>query len=146
MDAGKEVNLLTRKGVKPTANRILVLRAVWTSAQPLSMSDLESVLAPMDKSSIFRTLNLFVSHQLLHAIEDGSGILRYEVCDAKDQCTLADMHTHFYCESCHQTFCFKTIHIPEIDLPEGFTMHSVNYMVKGICPRCAAKPVSLPDF
>ena len=92
----------------------------------------------MDKSSIFRVLNLFVEHHIVHVIEDGSGTLKYEICDSQE-CSIADMHTHFYCEKCHKTFCFKAIQIPEIDLPEGFSMNSVNYVVKGICPKCAAR-------
>lgn len=139
MNTADENEILERKGVKPTANRILVLRALLASTQPVSLPELETSMPTMDKSSIFRVLGLFVEHHIAHALEDGSGIMKYEICDGEDQCTLDDMHTHFYCEVCHQTFCFKTIHIPEIALPEGFVMHSINYMVKGICPKCARK-------
>ena len=31
----------------------------------------------------------------------------------------------------------KEIPVPSIELPEGFHMHFVNYMVKGICKDCA---------
>lgn len=82
-------------------------------------------------------LTLFVAHHVAHAIEDGSGVLKYEICGGEDACTIDDMHTHFYCELCHRTFCFKSIHVPTVELPEGFTMTSVNYMVKGICPECS---------
>ena len=37
------------------------------------------------------------------------------------------------------TFCFPSIHIPVVDLPEGFRLHSINYMVKGVCRECAAR-------
>ena len=48
------------------------------------------------------------------------------------------MHTHFYCEVCHRTFCLKTIGVPVVDLPAGFVTHSINYIVKGICDKCSA--------
>ena len=132
--------ILAHKGVKPTANRILVLRAMLSAQYPVSLPEMVQTLSTMDKSSIFRVLNIFQQHHVVHTIEDGSGVLKYEVCDGVDECTLSDMHTHFHCEVCHKTYCFKAIRIPAIDLPEGFTMSSVNYMVKGVCSRCAKRP------
>ncbi len=129
--------MLEKRGVKPTSNRIIVLKALIAAARPVSLSELDEIIGTMDRSSIFRVLTLFAANHVVHALEDGSGVLRYEMCDGEDQCTLDDMHTHFYCESCHRTYCFKQIHIPAIEMPEGFAMHSINYMVKGICPHCA---------
>lgn len=105
----------------------------------LSLIELETLLGTVDRSTIFRTLNHFLAHHMVHDIEDGSGSLKYEVCPDEDTCTVDDMHTHFYCEVCHRTFCFPSIHIPVVDLPEGFRLHSINYMVKGVCRECAAR-------
>lgn len=132
-------SMMAQRGIKPTPNRILVLRAMLAAARPVSLPELETILETMDKSSIFRVLGLFARHHLVHAIEDGSGTSKYEACHGERECTLDDMHTHFYCESCRQTFCFPAIHIPPVTLPEGFVMTSINYMVKGICARCADK-------
>ena len=131
--------ILKCKDVKPTPNRILVLNALLDAAHPVSMGDLESAIETMDRSSIFRTLTLFVQHDIVRSIEDGSGSLKYEVCGGEQHCTIADMHPHFYCESCHETSCFEDIHIPEVALPSGYHVHSVNYMVKGLCPKCVRK-------
>ena len=133
-----ENRLLQTRGIKPTANRILVLRALLKAGRPTSLPELECELETVDKSTIFRTLTLFLAHHVIHAIEDGSGSLKYEVCASECECTVDDMHTHFYCERCHQTFCFKHIQVPVVDLPEGFAIQSINYMVKGICAACSA--------
>lgn len=135
-----ENRLLQTRGIKPTANRILVLRALLKARRPTSLPELECELETVDKSSIFRVLCLFVEQHVAHAIEDGSGVLKYEACSGETQCTLSDMHAHFYCEGCHRTYCFKTTHIPTVDMPEGFTANSINYMIKGICPHCSLKP------
>ena len=137
MDCTYDCPILERKGVNPTPNRIIVFKALIAAARPLSLSELDEVIGTMDRSSIFRVLILFASNHVVHSIEDGNGVLRYEVCNGEDECTLDDMHTHFYCERCHRTYCFKSIHIPAIEMPDGFTMSSINYMVKGICPHCA---------
>lgn len=140
MIQAQEANrLLEKKGVKATPNRILVLRALIDIARPVSLSELEEILPTMDKSSIFRVLTFFAEQHLVHDIEDGSGLLKYEACTSETACALEDMHAHFYCEVCKQTFCFRTTHIPEIDYPEGFVVHAINYMAKGVCPHCARK-------
>lgn len=132
-------DILARKHVKPTPNRILVLDALLKADHPVSMAELDEIIETMDRSSIFRVLTLFGQHDVIHTIEDGSGSLKYEVCTSEDHCSVADMHVHFYCESCHETTCFEDIHIPPITLPDGFHTHAVNYMVKGLCPTCAAR-------
>lgn len=131
-------NLLTGKGVKPTANRILVMRELTKVSHPVSLADLEESLAfSMDKASIFRVLELFAEKDVVHVIEDGSRSLKYELCQGGVRHRISDQHVHFYCEQCKQTYCFKTVNVPMIDVPDGFKPHSINYMIKGICPACS---------
>lgn len=132
-------DILAAKSVKSTPNRLLVLHALLRAGHPVSLTDLETDLETMDRSSIFRVLTLFGSHDIVHSIEDGSGSLKYEVCHGEHSCTVDDMHVHFYCESCQRTTCFEDIHIPQVPLPPGYHPRSVNYMVKGLCPTCSAK-------
>ena len=73
----------------------------------------------------------------MHVIEDGGDGVRYELCRrSHDAETDDDLHVHFYCEKCRQTYCLEHIAIPEVELPEGFQQTSVNFMVKGVCPEC----------
>lgn len=127
---------LEAKGIKPTANRILVLKTLTDEATPLSLGNMERILVTMDKSSIFRALTLFLEHDVVHAFEDGRGVLNYEVCEEEGKCDHHDGHIHFYCESCQRSFCLEDIYIPSFDLPEGFSPHSVSFVIKGECPDC----------
>ena len=53
-------NILKKKGVKPTSNRLLVMKELLKATHPLSLANLESSLGySMDKASIFRVLELF---------------------------------------------------------------------------------------
>lgn len=133
------INKLEAKGIKPTANRILVLKVLEKERTPLSLSHLERLMVSMDKSSIFRTLTLFLEHDVVHAFEDGRGILNYELCEEEGKCDHHDGHIHFYCESCQRSFCMEDIHIPSFVLPEGFFPHSVSFVIKGECPECRKK-------
>ncbi len=131
--------IMERKGVKPTSNRILVLNALLQAAHPVSLSELDAIIQTMDRSSIFRALGVFLGADIVHGIEDGSGSLKYEVCHAGEHCSIADMHVHFHCEECRTTFCFESLPVPGVSLPAGFAAHSVNYMVKGLCPKCGRR-------
>lgn len=127
---------LKLKGVKPTANRILVYKTLAGLDYPVSLADIEALLLQMDKSSIFRVLTLFHEHDVVHSFEDGRGVLNYELCLSEGACNMKDSHVHFYCESCQRSFCLDHVNIHDIPLPEGFHAHSLSFVVKGECPEC----------
>lgn len=131
--------LLEQHGIKLTANRILIAKVMSTLDYPISMKELETMLLTMDKSSIFRTLSHFKSHHLVHQMEDGNDIVRYELCHSHSEEEDEDIHVHFYCEHCHRTFCLNEISVPQVNLPVGYRQTAVNYMIKGICPDCSQR-------
>ena len=136
--------LLTQHGIKPTSNRILVLRTILDSDRPLSLMDIEANLDTLEKSSIFRVLMLLLRHGVVHTVEDGRGIVNYELChsDSEGHCAPEDLHAHFYCEVCHELTCLPSIPVPKVELPNGYTMQSANYTIKGICPKCQSSAQS----
>ena len=139
----EEKSLITRMeshGIRPTANRIRIAEALAREPRPMTLTELETQLETIDKSNIFRALNLFRKKHFVHLIEDGCEGTRYELChsdhaEEEDD----DMHVHFHCEVCHKTFCIKEVPVPSVSLPAGFRPETADYMVKGVCPACAAK-------
>ena len=130
------VALMQEHGIKPTANRILILRTLLEEHRPLSMIEIETLLESVDKSIISRTLSAFRAHRLLHMLEDGGGSLRYEVCRCAEDEADTDRHVHFHCEVCGRTFCLEQIPVPAVDFPAGFEARQTNYMAQGVCPDC----------
>lgn len=133
----EEISILQSRGVKETPNRILVLRELRHAHRPMSLSELEAQIGTLDKSSIFRVLNLFVETEVAHAINGVDGMTRYEACSGHDHCSIDDMHPHFYCTGCHRHFCLVDTPLPQLSFPEGFEAKSVNLMATGLCPECA---------
>lgn len=130
--------ILGKAGVSATPNRILVVKELAAADSPLSLSELELSLDTLDKSSIFRVLTLLAAHDVVHAVEDGRGIAKYELCRATDRLQADDdMHCHFYCTGCRRTFCLSDVKVPDVEVPEGFNVKGVNFMLKGICADCA---------
>ena len=136
MEGEKCIQLLEAHGISATPNRVIVLKALDSSIQPQSLAELEIKIDSIDRSNIFRALTLFREHHLVHAIEGTGDGTRYELCHSHHDDHDDDLHPHFYCEECQQTYCLDGVELPEIELPAGFKQHSANYMIKGTCPHC----------
>ena len=130
-------HLLEEHGVKATPNRLLVARALTSAGRPLSLMELEAQLETIDKSAIFRTLGAFKDAHLVHVLEDSGEGVRYELCHSHHHDHDDDIHVHFYCTKCHRTFCLEDTPVPPVQVPEGYEVESVSYLLKGVCPECA---------
>lgn len=128
---------LEEREIKPTAMRLLILKTMSGFQRAFSLLDLEMTLDTVDKSTLSRTINLFLKHHLVHCIDDGSGSVKYSVCSSECNCDIEDLHVHFYCTNCHKTYCLRNIHIPAVSLPQHFTLKSINYVMKGLCDHCS---------
>ena len=71
---------LEQREIKPTAIRLLILKTMMQHKEAFSLLDLENELDTVDKSTIYRTITLFLAHHLIHGIDDGTGSLKYAVC------------------------------------------------------------------
>lgn len=136
MDEAKSIEMLLEHGIRPTANRIMLVRTLAEAERPLTMTELENLVDTIDKSNIFRALALFREQHLVHVLQDGADAVRYELCHSHDEEHDNDVHAHFYCERCGQTYCLNDIPIPMVALPEGYRMSTINYLIKGVCPKC----------
>lgn len=128
---------LKKRNIKPTASRLLIFKAMQQFDKAFSLTDLETELGTVNKSTIFRTLTLFHDHLLIHTIDDGSGSMKYSICSDSCTCSLEDMHVHFTCTHCENTYCLESISIPSIQLPEKFLLESINFVMKGLCNQCS---------
>lgn len=131
------LELMDHHGVKVTANRLVIARALAAAARPLSMTELEDAVETIDKSNVFRTLTLFRESRLVHALEDTGEGIRYELCRSHHDDEDDDLHPHFYCIHCHRTFCLHGSAVPSVSVPEGFELQSVSCLVRGLCPDCS---------
>lgn len=131
------IDILNRREIRPTAIRLLVLKGMMQFERAFSLHDLEDQLDTIDKSTLSRTINLFLAHHLIHCIDDGSGSLKYSVCGNDCNCSVSELHAHFYCLKCHRTFCLRNIPVPMVELPRHFTLESINYVLKGCCEDCS---------
>lgn len=128
---------LTDKKINPTAMRLLVLNFLLKQNTAVRLTDIEKGMEPADRTTIYRTLKTFEEKGLVHSIDDGTGFPKYALCaDACDADEHHDLHVHFYCLKCKETFCLPNSKIPDVSLPDKFHSSEMNLVVKGICDQC----------
>ncbi|MDD3741587.1 MAG: Fur family transcriptional regulator [Bacteroidales bacterium] len=129
-------SILTKRNIKPTAMRELVLKVLTEQKAAISLFELENKFERADRSTLYRTLKTFEENKLIHSINDGSGSVKYALCHDSCECNTEDLHVHFLCKKCKQTFCLHEISIPAIIIPSQFVLEDVNVILKGICANC----------
>jgi Fur family transcriptional regulator, ferric uptake regulator len=135
MDTVQEI--LVSRNVKPTAMRELVLKVLMNREAAINLYELENEFDKADRVTLYRTLKTFEEKKLIHAIDDGTGAIKYALCKAGCECGPLDLHVHFYCTKCNKTFCLEDVSVPTINLPDNFNVESTNMVVKGLCSGCA---------
>ena len=131
-----EENILRQRNIKPTAMRLLVAEKLLAQQYAISHKELAELFDRADSITLFRTLKTFLENKLIHTIDDGTGIVKYALCQSNCSCNPSDQHTLFHCSQCKRTFCLIDAEIPSINIPQNFTLEGVNLVLKGRCDRC----------
>ncbi len=127
---------LENRAISPTAMRLLVLDQLKKASVAMSLADLEIALDQADRTTIYRSLKKFEENKLIHSIEDGTGSVKYALCESNCQCTPEFTHAHFHCNNCEQTFCLRNVHLPDLSLPKNFVAENSSFVIKGRCDHC----------
>ncbi|WP_410005547.1 Fur family transcriptional regulator [Aequorivita nionensis] len=134
----KIVQLLESKGIRPTAMRLMTYKRLAELEVAISLGDLEKDFKVSERSTLFRTMKAFEEKGIVHQIEDGTGVIKYALCEENCECEVGnDLHLHFHCNNCNETVCLTEHKIPHISLPDGYITEDINLVVKGICEKCS---------
>lgn len=130
-------DLFEKHKIRLTAMRQLIYEFLVKQDSAVSLTEVETALSPSDRTTLYRTLQAFEKHGLVHRIDDGSGVAKYALCP--NDCNPNhhhDLHLHFRCKYCHKTVCLTDRKIPPINLPPGFQADDMDLVVKGVCDEC----------
>lgn len=124
-------------GRRKTTSQHAVLTILQTEDEALSHEGISSRLPePMDRVTIYRTLNRFVEDGLVHRIVADDGRQYFASCEAGCAHGKVDHgHLHFRCVLCDKVEC-----LPEqvdFKLPAGYRADNYNIMLSGTCGGCA---------
>ena len=134
----KIVQLLESKGIRPTAMRLMTYKRLVELKVAISLGDLDKDFKVSERSTLFRTIKTFEEKGVVHQIEDGTGVIKYALCEENCECEVGnDLHLHFHCNKGNETVCLTEHKIPHISLPDGYITEDINLVVKGICEKCS---------
>ncbi|CAM1369089.1 Fur family transcriptional regulator [Tenacibaculum xiamenense] len=133
----KVEQLLKSKNIRVTAMRLLIFQLLAEKNVAVALSDIEKAFEKSDRTTLYRTIKTFEENDIVHQIDDGTGVIKYALCQKDCNCEIeTDLHLHFRCNVCEQTICLTDHKIPQIKIPDGFIAENVNLVVKGICDKC----------
>ena len=132
--------LLTRHNLRLTAIRIQVLEVFLNRKDAVSQADLEEVLGPVDRITLYRTLRTFEACGIIHRAVDATEKLKFALCSG--HCSLhvhVDTHAHLYCERCQRTLCLEDMAPPAVPAQANYQVKSAFLALHGICNECAVQ-------
>ena len=130
---------LRAAGLRGTSASIAVLKALEAAALPLSHDELESLVAPIDRVTLYRVLDRLVAAGLAQRIESAERAGRYVAVQSR-----AD--SYFECNVCHRVTALP----PDPALPalldhmrrqlekQGLESTQTVFRVQGTCSACRA--------
>jgi Fur family ferric uptake transcriptional regulator len=138
MNASTETLLLAKKEISVTPIRLLVLQTFLKHPQAFSLKELEEKLFFSERSTIFRTLQLFEKKGIVHEIFSSDGIKSFALCaDCEDE-THQDQHAHLKCKKCQAVFCILLNTQILISSASDYQIDDIQVFVNGICKTCNA--------
>jgi Fur family ferric uptake transcriptional regulator len=126
--------LLKQNGLKITQNRLDVLSVFLGSEKAFSLLDLEKLLqSKHDRSSIFRSLQVYSDIGILDKFCNASGTTIYTFNQHKPDC---NGHSHFKCKDCDNVVSLPNLPQVYLELLGKNKMETVNLLIEGTCEKC----------
>ncbi|MGB9731286.1 MULTISPECIES: Fur family transcriptional regulator [Calditerrivibrio] len=125
--------ILKRFNIRPNRNRIKILNAIIGQDHTISAVELIGDLKDIDKTTIYRTLELFEKRMIIMKDVDLDGVGHY--CVRLEQ---TEPHTHFYCRECHKTICKEIDKSIELNIVDEM-VDSIEIKIVGVCKNCLQK-------
>lgn len=129
MDA--TIELLESKGIKPSLQRIMVMKYLCEHRTHPTVdeiySELHETMPTLSKTTIYNTLTLFEKAGAIQTITIDNNNLRFDA-DTK-------VHAHFRCKRCNRIFDFEINNV-DAHIPSSFRIDESQMYFTGICSNC----------
>jgi Fur family ferric uptake transcriptional regulator len=129
--------LLAAKGVRPTKQRVEVLRELGRERDDVTAQDLWRRLRGRDSSTglatVYRTLSLLSEKGVVDSFAHHGTELCYRLCTDTH-------HHHLVCTSCHRVVeveqCGLDVWLDEVSSSHGFVATDHRVEITGLCATC----------
>ena len=128
--------LIRNTHARVTTTRVKVLEFLLAQTRSLTHHEIQQQLAKasdIDSVTLYRVLDWLTAQQLVHRIGGADQVWRFSAGGGQE----AHEHAHFQCTKCATLTCFTEVKLPvNLALPEGFRGDEMDFLIKGVCPRC----------
>ncbi len=128
--------LIRTTRARVTVARVKVLDFLLAQDRSLTHHEIQAQLsgqAGIDSVTLYRVLEWLTDNELVHRIAGADQVWRFSAGGGHR----AHQHAHFQCTKCDTLTCFTEVKLPrELALPEGFRSEQMDFLIKGVCPRC----------
>lgn len=130
------VNKLEEKGIRPSVQRMAILRYLLEHRTHPSIDEIYNQLSEqiptLSLTTVYNTLEQFSEKGLIKAISIDGKVIHYD--------GYTHVHAHFLCTKCRKVFDIdQNFEIPQATVPEGFTVSNTEVYYTGTCKDCLTK-------
>ena len=130
------IELLRERGLKKTAQRIMIINILQKKGIALTENDIKSEMGELyDRITFYRTIQTLLNANIIHRITVDNIVVKYALND-HNHSGHEKSHNHFFCKKCHAVTCLEDIPAPGYKLPEGYEEEECEILIKGICANC----------
>lgn len=127
---------LAENGIRPMIKRVKIMNYLVSKRNhptaDMIYLELVSEIAGLSKTTVYNTLNLFVQHGVVKALNIDSNELRYDADTTQ--------HGHFKCKECGEIYDFSLNKELLQDLRlKDFILDDYQFSIKGTCSICAKR-------
>ena len=124
---------LKKNGIKPSVQRMKIFQYLLDHHTHPTVDDIFQNLSPemptLSKTTVYNTLNIFVSSNIIQEIIIEENEVRYDIVTAD--------HGHFKCKACGEIFDFD-VDLSKLDLMKlgNVEVEETHFYLKGKCSDC----------
>ena len=128
--------LLKKLRLNITAARIAVLDLFLESQEALSYTFIHHQV-PFDRSTIYRTLHMYLRKKLIRLIPTAGEEPLYVLNSLSQTPNLCSPHiAYFQCHHCCKTYCMEDVSVSLKKLPKGYMHDTAIINIQGVCENC----------
>ena len=128
--------ILKKRNLKATSNRLNLLTKIQNNGSAMSYSNIQSTMQPIDRVTLYRTIEKLKEKGIIHTAFQSNNEIYYAICgmDCSSENHI-DNHIHFKCLKCETVTCEDVLNSLNISLPKH-EIHNISVNVKGIREVC----------
>jgi Fur family ferric uptake transcriptional regulator len=132
---------IRERGLRATASRVAVMRALSRAGRPATHGDLAAELSSegWDRATVYRNLVDLTEAGFARRVDMGDHLWRFELQDERSAHAPTE-HPHFLCDACGEVACLPKDAVQvsaSARTPRALKKRNVQIQIKGRCDRCA---------